>query len=231
MAKLNLAPRELVGKKVKNIRAEGNSPVALYGPKYSAQNFSVNEREFKKTFADVGYSKLFDVEIEGGEKEKVLVKEVQIHPVTDQVLSVSLYVIDKNTPITTEVPIVLIGLAPAQDLGVGFAGQSLDTLAIKCLPADLPSHIEVSIENLAAVGDTITVGQIKLPQGVELDSNVDATTSVVSVFGDQKELVEEEVAAAPELDAEGNPIPVAEGAEGAEGETAEGEKGEEKKEE
>lgn len=223
---INIQPREVTGKQVKNLRAEGSVPASLYGPKYPAKNFAVNAKEFRAVFAEAGYSNFVNTEVDG-DKERLLVKEVQKNPVTDEFLHVSFYVVDRNTKITAEVPVVITGLAPAQDSGEGFVVPALDAITIHCLPDELPSEFSVDISNLVNVGDSITVADIKLPEGVELDSSIDETTAVVYISGMQK--IEEE-APAVELDEEGNPI-VPEGEEGAEG-AAEGEgaEGEEKSE-
>ncbi|MCA9379157.1 50S ribosomal protein L25 [Candidatus Dojkabacteria bacterium] len=221
-AKLNVQPREISGKQVKQVRKQGMVPAALYGPKYESANFAVDEKEFRKIFQNAGYSQLIDADV-NGETEKLLVKEVQIHPVTDEILHASLYVVDKNTPITAEVPVELVGLAPAQDLGVGFVVPALDNITIHCLPSKLISKIEVDITGLAEVGQSISISDLTLPEGVELDSSMDETTSVAYVAGDQKIIEEEEVAPEGEEGEEG-----AEGEAGAEGEEkAEGEKAEE----
>ncbi len=223
MQKLNIVPREVVGKQVKNLRKQGMVPASLYGPKYASRNMAVELLSFKKVFKDAGYSNLIEAAVEGGDEEKLLLKEVQINPVTDEVLHISFYVTDKNTEITSEVPIELVGKAPAEDMAVGFVIQSLDEIIVRCLPANLPDHFEVTQEKLINIGDSVSVRDLKLPEGVELDSSMNPDDVIVSVVGAQKEEVVAE--AAPALDAEGNPV---EAAEGAEAEAAEGEEKEEK---
>lgn len=204
--------RELTGKKVKNLRAEGLIPASLYGPGYESKNVVLNEREFKKTFLEAGFSNLINVSVEG-EPEKVLVKEVQRNPVTDEVLHVSLYVTNKNIQINAEVPIKFEGVSPSEDLGTGFAVYAMDNLAIRCLPANLPSEFVIDVSKLVNVGDSVTVADMQLPEGVELQE-IEPTTAVVYISPAQKmdEVVEE-------TPAEG------ETAEGAEGTAVEGEEG------
>lgn len=214
---LNVKPREVVGKKVKRLRKQAQVPVAMYGPKFAAGNFVANAKELKEVFAEAGYSNFVTVSVEGADQERTLVKEIQQHPVTDEILHASLYVIDKQTDITASVPVVIVGKAPIEDTGEGFVVPSLDSIAVRCLPDKLMSEIQVDVSKLANIGDAITVGDIQLPEGVALDSSMDATTAVVFVSGIQK--VEEEAPVAEvELDADGNPIVPAEG----EGEVAEG---------
>lgn len=225
MTKINvkISPREVVGKKVKELRKEGQVPVSLYGPKYESRNFAVNAREMGKVFADAGYSNIIDAAIDGEDAERLLIKEMQVNPVTDEILHVSFYVIDRKTAITANVPVVIIGESPVVDTGEGFVVPSLDAITIRCLPDQLMSEIQVDVSGLAEIGASITVSDIKLPEGVELDSSMDPTTAVAYVSGLQK--IEE--APAVELDEEGNPI-VAEGAEGAE--ATEGEESEKSEE-
>ncbi len=227
MQKLNIVPREITGKQVKNLRKQGIVPASLYGPKFASKNMSVEVIPFRRVFKEAGYSNLIEATVEGAEDEKLLLKEVQMNPVTDEILHISFYVTDKNTEISSEVPVELVGLAPSEDLGLGFVIQSLDNIHVRCLPANLPDHIEVSKESLKDIGDSITVGDLKLPAGVELDSDMDPNTAIVSVVGAQK-IEEVAVEVAPELDADGNPIVPAEGAEGEA--AAEGEEGEKKSE-
>lgn len=224
MAKLKVVARENLGKKVKNDRATGKLPAAMYGPKFASTNVWLDTAEFKKVFDEEGYSNLIDVEVEGGEKEKALIKEVQQHPTTDEILHVSLYITDRKSEITAEVPINLTGVAPAEDLGIGFLVNSVNNVAVRCLPDNLPSELVLDVSGLAAIGDGITIGDIKLPEGVTLDSKEDPTNVVVIIVGAQKEIVEETPVEATEGE---------EGAEGAEGtEAAEGtdEKGDKKAE-
>ncbi len=194
--KIKVEPRKIKGKKVKNLRKSGRIPVSLYGPKFPAQDYSVESKEFQVAFAESGFSSLLDTELADG-KEKLLVKEVQKNPVTDEIFHVSFYVVDRNTEITAEIPLELVGKSPAEDTGVGFVVQGLNTLTVRCLPANLVSQIELSVAELSEVGDSITVSDLKLPKGLELDSSVDATTSIVYVSGMQKEEVEEVEEAEP----------------------------------
>lgn len=219
MAKLEIKPREITGKQVKNIRTVGEAPAVLYGPNMKSTMATINAKEFSKVFEEAGYSALIDINF-NSKKQKVLVKEVQKNPVNDQILHVSLYVVDQETEITTEVPVEFVGLAIAQDQGLGFVVHALDAVTVRCLPANLPAKFEIDVSHLANIGETITIADMKMPEGVELDSNMDPTTAIAYVAGDQKEIVEEEPVVEGEEGAEGATAEGAEGAEGTEGEAA-----------
>jgi large subunit ribosomal protein L25 len=111
-----------------------------------------------------------------------------------------MYVIDQQSEITAEIPVEIVGKSPAEDLGLGFVVHTLDTVSIRCLPANLPAQFEVDITQLAQVGDGITVGDLAVTfaEGVELDSKMDPTATIVSVVGAQKQEVEETVAVSEE---------------------------------
>jgi len=206
--KLQANKREITGKKVKNLRSEGLTPASVFGPTKKSENIQINKKDFIKLFKNVGYNKFFDLVIDDAKPVKVLVKEIQKHPVTDSLISTSLYQVDENRKITVEVPVAFLGEAPAVKLNLGFLITNMDAVAVHCFPKDLPTGFEVDISKLENAGDAITVGDIQLPEDVELDSDMDPTSAVVYIGTAQKE---EEVK--PVVAAEGDAVaPAAEGA-------------------
>lgn len=199
--KLQANKREITGKKVKNLRSEGLTPAVVFGPTKKSENIQINKKDFIKLFKNVGYNKFFDLEVDGGKTVKVLVKEIQKHPVTDSLISVGLYQVDENRKITVEVPVTFVGEAPAVKLNLGFLIHQMDAVAVHCFAKDLPSGFEIDISKLENPGDAVTVGELKLPEDVELDSSMDATSAIVYIGTAQKE--EEEVKPAEEVTAEG----------------------------
>lgn len=184
---LKATKRELLGKKVKQMRKEGAVPASIYGPKREAVSLSVSPREFKKLFDSVGYSTLFDMEIDG-EKEasKVLVKEVQANVLTDEILHVSFYEVDMNSTLHASIPVVLTGTSPAVKNNIGLLVNTVSTIDVVCLPKDLPHQFDIDVEGLAQVGDSIAIRDVALPHGVELAPGVTVETSVVYISAPQK---------------------------------------------
>lgn len=196
--KLKAEVREILGKKVKRLRTQGLIPSSVCGPGREPRNISVNTKEFRTVFSKVGYTNFFDLEVEGEKPSKVLVKQVNIHPVKDYIEDISFYQVDENRKITVEVPITLNGESPAVKQKLGFLVQQMETVALHCLPKDLPSSLEIDISTVATSTDSILVNQLSLPDGVELDSSVDPTSAIVYIATDQKEEVE---ASAPAVEA------------------------------
>lgn len=203
--KLKADSREIVGRKVKTLRAEGKVPANVYGPEHDSDNVILNNKEFRRVFKDSGYSKLIDLEL-NGDKLKTLVKEVQIDPVRREVLHVSLYAVDMKKEIEAEVPVEIVGVAPAVKNNIGFLEIPHNSLQVRCLPGDLPQQIEVDVSKLAAVGDAITIGDLDLGKGVELAEDLSDESRIASISAPQKIVIEEEET---------------EGEEGAEGEESE----------
>ncbi len=190
--KLKAQKREVVGKKSKNIRTMGFVPGSVFGPKRESTNLQVDKKELQQIFKKVGGNKFFDLEIEGESKpSKVLIKEINIHPVTDEYMDVSFYQVAEDRKLNVEVPVIVNGEAPAVKQNLGFLITQFDAITVHCLPKDLPSSIEVDISNLNQPGDAITLDTVQLPEGVEWDSSVDPTSAVVYIASFQKEEVEE----------------------------------------
>jgi len=150
------------------------------------QSISLNQKDFQKVFNAARFTNFVDLHLPDAKPRKVLIKDVQVHPVNQQILSVSLYQVNENRKITTNVPIVLVGEAPVVKQNLGFLVQQLDTVALHCLPKDLPRSIEVDVSVLEGIGDVITLGSVNLPEGVEFDSGIDLSMSVVYVATSQK---------------------------------------------
>jgi large subunit ribosomal protein L25 len=217
--KIVVHKREVVQKKVKQLFNEGQIPAVVYGPKRKSLNIAVDRSEFEKVFHKAGHSEMIDFEVEGEKiKGKVLIREVQNNPVTDGIIHVAFYELDLSKEITTEVPLEFIGTSPALEQKIGFLMTPIEEVEVRCLPEKLPSEIKVDVSKLAAIGDSILVHDLLLPEGVELTVEVSEHTAVAFIAPPQKEIVEE-VKVVEEEEAE-------EGAEGEEGEAIEGEEGE-----
>ncbi len=208
--KLEATNRQVLGKRVKNLRLGGLAPASVYGPKKKAESIAVDEKKFSKLFEKVGFNKFFELEVENEKPSRVLIKDVHYHPVKDYIYNISFYAIDEDRKISVDVPINLVGEAPAVKQNLGFLVQQAETVAVYCLPKDLPDHFEVNIEKLESTGDSINLETLTLPEGVEFDSDVDPNSAIVYIAAFQKEIVEEAPA----------PVEGEEGAEAASSEAA-----------
>lgn len=190
--KLSANKRETVGKKVKKLRREGLTPAAVFGSHRASTNIQFNTKEFLKIFKEVGFNQFFDLNLEGEKPMKVLVKDIQMHPVTDEVWNVGLYEVKLDEEVTVEVPVEITGESQAVKLNLGFLVTQMETIKVKALPNNIPATIIVDVSKLDNPGDNVLVSMLTLGEGVELDPGVDPEQAVVYVQTAQmKEEVEE----------------------------------------
>ena len=201
---LKAEPRTVLGKKVKTIRREGLLPGNVYGKGLSSIALQVQLVDFEKIHKEVGDTGLIELELNGNH-HPVLVKNLQMNFRSHTPLHADFYQVNMKEKVKANVPLIIIGEAKAVAEKVGILLQPLSEVEIEALPDHLAENIEVNVEHLAELDASITVGDLKAPEGVAILTAPDQTVVKIA------ELV------APE------PEPEAETEEGAEGETAEGE--------
>jgi len=183
--------REKTGKEVaRKLRRQGLIPAILYGPSTSPLPLSISSSLVLKALrAEKTASSFFDLEIEGenSKKVKVVIKDVDVHPVTDEIIHVDFYEIAMDKEISMEVPIVLVGKPKGVEKG-GILEQNLRELTVACLPHLVPNYIEIDISNLD-VGDSIHVADISVPEGVKIED--DPQVPVVTIVATEEEVSEE----------------------------------------
>ncbi|MGI6776403.1 MAG: 50S ribosomal protein L25 [Patescibacteria group bacterium] len=203
--KLTAQKRELTGHKVKKLRREGILPANLFGKKIKSQSLQVNLKEFLKVFEKTGETGLIDLVIDDKETRSVLVGNVQIEPVSDQLLHVDFHQVNLEEKVTVAVPIHLVGEAPAVVQDEGVLVQPLAEVEVEALPTDLPDHLEADISSLDKIDAAVRVADLKVPKGVVVKTVQEEVVAIIN-----PKAKEEEVAPAAEEAA------VAEGEKGAE---------------
>ena len=211
---LKATKRTVFGKKLKALRREGILPGNVYGKDLESTAVQVNMQEFKDLYKEVGATGLVEIHIEGDKARPVLIHEVHMDHVNHVPLHADFYQVNLKEKVTTLVPVVLVGESKGVADKVGELLQIEKEIEVSALPTDLPEKFEVDVTELAELDQQITVADLKVPQGVEI--NDEPTSIIVKLAA----IVEE-----PEPEAE---TPAEEGAEG---EATEESPAEEKKEE
>lgn len=208
----------------RRMRRDGRVPAIMYGPDDVPQAISLDAKEVDIMFRRHGGSSIIlDLEI-SGEKEshsRALVKEVQRHTVTGQVLHMDLMHVSATRKITVDVPIVLLGESKGVKEG-GVMEVILREIQVECLPGDIPDKLEYNVSEMD-IGDSVHVRDLSIP-GVEILSDPDnVVLSLVppTVY----EEVKEEVAAEEEPELVSKEKEEAEAGAEAKEETKEKEKG------
>lgn len=235
---LSVVSRDGKGKgPARQTRMVGFIPGVVYGPETKPESIKVENRAFNAAWKQGGGSVIFTLDKEG-KKTKVLIRELQRDPVTNNVIHVDFHAISMTKPIHLSIPIFLVGTPIGVKTEGGILQATMREIEISCLPTDIPDHVEINVENLH-IGDSIHVRDLSIPK-VKILEEADTTLAVVSAPTVLKTAEEEaaEAAAAAEAagvvpGAEGEAAAAgAEGKEGAEGGKKEGAKkeGGEKKE-
>ena len=204
-AKLDIQHRNTFGKQnARAIRRAGDVPAVVYGRKKDVVALQINERLFKKFLRTYGENVIINMELNEGETEPVIIKEIQRDPVEKQMLLHADFIrISLDEPVTSTVPIILVG-TPAGAQHGGVIEFPLRNMTLRCLPARMPNEITVDVTNMD-LGDIVYVQDIELDEEIEVLD--EPNRMIISVA--QPRVVIEEV----EIDEE-----VEEGEEGEEGE-------------
>jgi large subunit ribosomal protein L25 len=202
--------REVLGKKVRQLRRDGTLPANLYGRNQESIAVQLPYMQARDMLNAHGRNTLIEVHIEGEpEPRPVVVREVAQNPVTRALLHVDFYQVDLTRMLSGQVPVSLVGEAPAVDRLGGILVQYADVVEVEALPQNMPERIEASVARLAAFDDQLMLQHLMAPPGVRFLS--DPETLIASVMRPRL------VAADEEEVPEGE-----EGAEEAEGEEADG---------
>jgi large subunit ribosomal protein L25 len=170
------SPRENVGKRdAKELRYQALVPAVLYGGK-TQTHFSVSAADLKAVvYTPVVH--FIDLDI-AGTKSQAIIKDMQFHPLTEQIIHVDFLLLDEKKPITMEIPVRLTGTSPGVKTG-GKLVQKLRKLRVKALPKDHLDTIDVSIDTLE-VGKSVKVSELNFDKQTILNSKEDTIVSVTT---------------------------------------------------
>ena len=170
------SPRENVGKRdAKELRYQSLVPAVLYGGP-TQTHFSVSAADLR-TVVYTPVVHFIDLQI-AGVTSQAIIKDLQFHPLTEQIIHVDFLLLDEKKPVTIEIPIKLTGSSPGVKSG-GKLVQKLRKLRIKALPKDHLDAIEVSIEHLE-VGKSVKVSEISIPNLTIANAIEDTIVSVTT---------------------------------------------------
>ena len=197
--KLDISNRNQIGtKKSKIARKKGFVPGVLYYSGEQAISISI-ERSTLLRAMNSG-QRIFEIS-QDGDSQYTMLKQVQYHPVTDEVIHIDLMRVRRSEKMTILVPVVLVGDAIGVKEG-GILSQSLTQVEISCYPTDVPEQINLKIDGLE-LNSTLSVGDIDTgSEDIELIS--DASINIVSITAPVSEEVSDEEA--EDLDGENTSV-------------------------
>ncbi|MEI7512187.1 MAG: 50S ribosomal protein L25 [Candidatus Uhrbacteria bacterium] len=172
--------RSLMGKRSKDELKVMRVPAIMYGAGVAPQPISVGRSEFIKIYRAAGTSALIDVSVGSAAPVKALVKEVQVNPLSMEPRHIDFYQVRMDKEIEANIPLVFIGESAAVKADGGTLIKSLDEINVRCLPGDLPAEITIDLSVLKTFEDSINVGSITPPKGVEFLDDVTLTIATVA---------------------------------------------------
>ncbi|MBI2309564.1 50S ribosomal protein L25 [Candidatus Collierbacteria bacterium] len=178
---LTSAKRKIVGRKVKSLRKEGQVPANVFGKKIKSLAVSVKSIDFRKIFSKAGATGIIYLEVTG-EKElrPVLVSTIQKHPLNGSLLHIDFRQVDLAEKVKAEVPIRIIGESLAVKDKNGVLVLVLSQVMVEALPADLPESLDISIQSLVEIGQSVHIKDIKVDKAkVKIEAGEDETVVII----------------------------------------------------
>jgi len=207
---IQVEPRELGTKgKVRELRRNGKIPGVFYGPKTQTISLEINKKEFVARVSGLEGTHLIRLKSESPllANKVALVKEVQFHPVTEDVVHADLYEVDLAAKIQVKVPLHFVGKAVGVVRG-GILQPVVREIEVECLPTDIPEYIDVEVSSLD-IGHSLHITDLTLPEGVVPIYETELTlVTVVPPTVEEAPAVE---APTPVVEAAEAPVPPAEG--------------------
>ncbi|WP_397536742.1 50S ribosomal protein L25/general stress protein Ctc [Rummeliibacillus pycnus] len=174
------AKKREVGKRsvMSAIRKNGFVPAVVYGYQTESTPIAINAREFEKMLRKDGKNAIVTLDIEGKEI-KAVIKDIQRDSLKDKLVHLDFFEVNMSALITVKVPVIVKGQAIGVIAG-GILQQPNRMLKLSTKPSDIPENIEVDVSNLA-IGDTLTIGDIRDQVNYKIASSDSITLVTISV--------------------------------------------------
>lgn len=186
---LHAAKRDVLGKKVRFLRRQGITPVHVFGHGIESLALQCDTTSLQQVLSRSGQTRVINLKIDDEKGPRtVMAREVQQDVLKGSLLHVDFYQVKMTEAIEVEVPIVLVGEAPALKNKENMLAQELNTLSIECLPANIPDSIEVDVSSLAEPDESIRVRDIVPGAGITILNDPEVMLARITV---QREIIEE----------------------------------------
>ncbi|KAF0112523.1 MAG: 50S ribosomal protein L25 [Chloroflexi bacterium] len=196
---INATKRTVIGKQVGVLRRAGKLPGVIYGHKMDPVAILMELKQSTRVLNTTTSSSVITVDLDGTEYA-VLVREKQRDYLKNLFLHVDFQAVSQTEKIRAEVKIEFVGHAPAVKDFNGVVVDGITSVTVEALPKDLPERFIVDISNLMQIGDSITLRDIAIPNGVDvLDSLDEMIILITSPAAEEVEEVTEETAEEPEV--------------------------------
>ena len=187
--KIEVHKREEIGSRdVRSLRKEGKIPGVYYSSDSKKSTpFYMVDSDLISAFKSGAH--LYRVSV-GGKLRNVIFKEVQYHPVTDDIIHIDIYGVSLKAKIDIKVPLHLIGEAKGVEIDGGHLTQSLNDIDINCLPTEIPEYIEIDVSEIG-LNESLYVKDVTAPENVEITTSEDLVVASITHGISDEDLVTE----------------------------------------
>ncbi len=185
---LPMVTRTVTGKATRKLRAQGQTPAVVYGSGSAATAVTVDAKVLQRTYQQAGVSKILGIKIDDARQKNALIQDVQVDPVSGNLMHVDFYLVKMNEKLKTEIPLQFTGESTAVYQQEGILIRPLETIEIEALPGDLPESFVVDISILDDFEKTITVADLTVPEGVEILTPAEELVAKVEAPVSEEEL-------------------------------------------
>ena len=195
-------PRERAGKgAARATRRAGRIPAVIYGNKETPSMVSIHPIDLMHQIRGGGFfSKVYEIEADG-KKHRVLPRDIQLHPVTDQPIHVDFMRFSKTTRLVVEVPVIFVGEEECPGLRQGGVLNIVrHAIEMRASPDSIPESVEIDLSGYN-VGDSVHISSATLPGDVEL-TITDRDFTVATIAAPSVNIEIDETGAEEGVDAE-----------------------------
>jgi len=197
---VSASSRTVLGKQVKQLRADGLVPGVLYGHSFDSQSLQFDTKTLNRLISRVSGSQLITVQIEGqDEPEWALLRDVQRDVITRELLHVDFYRVQMGERLTAEIPLVIVGESPIVAENEGLMLQGISSVEVECLPSALVEAFEVDVSVLTELDQSLCVRDLAVPAEIDVLSDLDEMIVRIVRLAEEAILEEEIVEEEPEF--------------------------------
>jgi large subunit ribosomal protein L25 len=191
-AVLEAKPRATAGKQMsKQLRTVGSVPAVVYGSEIDSVKCSVDQKAFKALINDFGRNAIVSLKVKGDQDYETIVKDIQRHPVSWDVLHIDFHRISMTQRLVVDVLIHPEGIPLGVRNDDGILEQMLHSIEVECLPTNIPETMLFDVTELE-IGDTIHVSDLGTPEGATIVTEGDRSVFALIPPSVRKEDEEDE---------------------------------------
>ena len=202
MEKIELLERDIKAKKPSVLLKDGLTPAVVYNAKTESHSVMLDSKVARKLVRSASTATVLDMSLDGKDF-KAIIKEVDRNPVTEELRHICFFEIDPDQEMSFTIPFKVVGVSPAVKNNLGVLIEVRSSLGVRCKVGNLVPFIEVDISGLEHPGQTISVQDVKIPEGITVNQDETEATIITITEIQKEEVIRTEAVEGEEAAAEG----------------------------